>query len=54
MKLITMTLISGLASSAAFAHNGAHIHPHGIDTLVLALIAAAAASAIAAVAILRK
>lgn len=40
MKLPLITIAAALAGTAASAHGGAHLHPHGIDLWVIALITA--------------
>lgn len=47
MKTLALTSFAVLAAAPAFAHGGAHLHPHGIDTMVAAtaLLAAVAMGA---------
>ena len=52
MKLLSMTVIAALTGTATLAHGGAHLHPHGIDTSIIVLTAAALA--VAAFALIRK
>ena len=45
MKTLGLTLLTAAIAAPAFAHNGAHLHPHGFETLtgfvVVAVLAAA-------------
>lgn len=52
MKLLCMTITAALTGQAASAHGGAHLHPHGLDTAIMALMAASLA--VIAIAVARK
>ncbi len=52
MKLLSMTFIAAVTGTATLAHSGAHLHPHGIDTSIIVLTAAALA--VVAFALIRK
>ncbi|SLN35351.1 hypothetical protein TRL7639_01664 [Falsiruegeria litorea R37] len=47
-SLIALTTLATLAASAALAHGGAHVHPHGAEAwLALALLSVPVAGALA-------
>ena len=52
MKLLSMSLGAALIGTAATAHSGGHLHPHGSDALVVGMIVTV--FAVAAVLALRR
>ena len=37
-RMLTAALIPAIAAAPALAHEGAHMHPHGVDAWTVALV----------------